>query len=83
VVLGASERLERWQARNWKCTTGPVKNLPLWAYILELKTKLNIKWSWVRGHDGDEFNEQADQAAVNEYKAILKKRAENLTSGNN
>ena len=74
VVLGASERLDKWKAKNWKCSTGPVKNLPLWKCIDEAKLLLNITWTWVRGHAGNKFNELADQAAVNSYKTILDAR---------
>ena len=74
VVLGASERLDRWKAKGWKCTTGPVKNRELWEAIDYFKSKLNIQWQWVRGHTGNKWNERCDTLASGQYKKILKNR---------
>ena len=71
VVLGASERLDRWIAKGWKCTTGPVKNKPLWEAINSFKSQLNITWKWVRGHNGNKWNEKCDTLAVASYKKLL------------
>ena len=70
VVLGASERLDKWIANNWKCTAGLVKNRVLWEAIEYLKTRLTINWQWVRGHDGDKWNEYVDKKAVESYRKL-------------
>jgi ribonuclease HI len=77
VVLGASKWLKKWKARGWKATSGPVKNRELWECIDQLQSQLNVTWKWVRGHDGNEFNELVDRLAVGAYKKLLKDRVDN------
>lgn len=66
VLKGATEWLEAWKRKNWKSSTGKVKNRELWEEIDLLIKGLPIKWIWVRGHNGNEYNEKADQIAVAE-----------------
>lgn len=70
VLKGITEWLEGWKRKNWKGTSGPVKNRELWEQIDELKKGLNIKWIWVKGHNGDEFNEIVDKLAVAEIEKL-------------
>lgn len=72
VVKGASIWLNGWKLKNWKSTTGPVKNKILWEAIDELKKHLNITWTWVKGHTGNKWNERADKLCVAAYKKLLK-----------
>ncbi|MEO9737669.1 ribonuclease HI [Roseibium sp.] len=60
VILGASERLLGWKARGWK----NVKNVDLWQQLLSEIAKHEVRWKWVRGHAGNEFNELADTLAT-------------------
>ena len=40
-----------------------VKNKELWIELLELTQKHQVEWCWVKGHDGNELNERADELA--------------------
>lgn len=71
IVKGASEWLDKWKTNGWKSTTGPVKNKPVWEAIDLLKSKLNVTWQWTKGHNGDEWNEQADKLATETYIALI------------
>jgi ribonuclease HI len=54
-----------WHARGWKTKGGqPVKNQVLWQRLYELAQAHDIQWHWLRGHDGDPFNERADRLAT-------------------
>jgi ribonuclease HI len=66
VIKGATEWLAGWKKKNWKATSGPVKNRDLWEQIDELLVGLSLKWIWVKGHDGNKYNEMADKIAVAE-----------------
>jgi len=44
------------------------KNKDLWLRYLELAKLHQIKFTWVRGHNGHPENERCDQLAVNAYK---------------
>ncbi|MGV3651884.1 MAG: RNase H family protein, partial [Devosia sp.] len=41
----------------------PVKNAELWQALDEAVSRHEIVWHWVKGHNGDEMNERADQLA--------------------
>ncbi len=66
VLKGATEWLPGWKRKNWKATSGPVKNRELWEQIDSLMQGLTLKWIWVKGHDGEKYNEMADEIAVSE-----------------
>ncbi len=35
-------------------------NVDLWKELDNLSSKFNISWNWVKGHDGNVFNERCD-----------------------
>ena len=54
-----------WEANGWKKKGGPIKNLDLVQKACELYRLSKATLTWVRGHDGDEGNELADEWANN------------------
>ena len=66
IIRGITEWMQNWKRKNWRSANGAVKNRELWELIDTLIEGLQIKWHWVKGHDGDEYNEKADQIAVAE-----------------
>ena len=60
--------LDSWVKNNWK-TSGKkaVKNIDLWKRLIEVMKKHEIKFVWVKGHAGHEFNEICDKLAVQAY----------------
>lgn len=72
VVQAINEWLTGWQRNNWKTASKkPVKNLELWQEYLEVSKKHTIKATWVKGHNGHEYNERCDTLARN-YAESLK-----------
>jgi len=64
VKNGMESWLKNWKAKNWRTADKkPVKNQDLWQKLDELASNINIHWVWVRGHDGEEFNERCDELA--------------------
>lgn len=60
--------LENWVSKGWKTASKkPVKNVDLWKRFIEAKKKHNVKFTWVKGHAGHEFNEICDKLAVAAY----------------
>jgi ribonuclease HI len=58
---------EGWRRRGWKNTSGkPVANRDLWEPLLRLALDpvRPVRFSWVKGHSGDEMNDRVDQLAV-------------------
>jgi len=44
------------------------KNKDLWLRYLEASKHHNVKFNWIRGHNGHPENERCDELAVNAYK---------------
>lgn len=60
--------LESWKKKNWKNSSNkPVKNIDLWKRLDVLINSHSIKYEWVKGHNGHEFNEICDKLAVEAY----------------
>lgn len=65
--------LESWKSRGWKkADKKPVLNPDLWQRLDDLLTKHQVTFTWVKGHDGHEYNERCDKMAVAEYQKFLK-----------
>ena len=52
-----------WEAKGWKKKGGEIKNLDIVQEVYPLYTNSNAVLTWVRGHEGDEGNEMADEWA--------------------
>lgn len=57
---------EGWLRRGWvNSAKKPVKNRDLWEPLIEIyRERDNISFSWVKGHSGDRWNDEADRLAV-------------------
>lgn len=65
VIKGMTEWLAGWKAKSWKTAAKkPVKNVELWQRLDKAVSPHQVKWEWVRGHQGHIENERADQLAV-------------------
>ena len=49
---------------DWRGSSGPVKNVDLWKRLLKAKEPHQVKFIWVKGHDGHEQNERCDFLAT-------------------
>ena len=64
VMHGITEWMDNWKKRGWKTSNKkPVKNQDLWMLLDEAITRHEIQWKWVKGHDGNAGNEEADELA--------------------
>jgi len=64
VQLGISVWIHNWKKRGWRTADNkPVKNDDLWRRLDILATRHDVDWVWVRGHAGNDGNEQADALA--------------------
>lgn len=60
VIDSITQWIRGWKAKGWRTTTGPVKNVELMQRLDALASKRRVKWTWVRGHNGNAGNEKAD-----------------------
>ena len=57
--------IDGWIKKGWKNSQKePVKNRDLWERLLKAKEPHNVKFIWIKGHAGHEFNERCDRMAV-------------------
>ena len=64
VKNGITAWIHNWKLRGWRTADKkPVKNVDLWQRLDTLASQHDVRWHWVRGHDGDPANERADELA--------------------
>ena len=65
VILGITEWIQNWQKNNWRnANKKPVLNRALWEELYTLAQELNPKWTYVKGHNEDKYNDRADLIAT-------------------
>jgi len=56
---------QRWKKNNWyRNIREKALNVDLWSELLNLLDRHEVKFHWVRGHDGHLENERCDKLAV-------------------
>jgi ribonuclease HI len=64
VLKGITEWVPGWKTRGWKTASKqPVKNVDLWQRLDEAVRGHDVRWEWVKGHNGHPENERADELA--------------------
>ncbi len=56
--------MENWLKKNWRGSSGPVKNVDLWKRLLKAMKIHKVTFIWVKGHNGHEYNERCDLLAT-------------------
>lgn len=56
--------VDNWLKKNWRGSSGPVKNVDLWKRLLKAKEVHRVTFIWVKGHAGHEYNERCDLLAT-------------------
>ena len=61
VQKGITEWIRNWKRNAWRTADKkPVKNQDLWMELDALANEFPLKWEWVKGHAGNEYNEMCD-----------------------
>jgi ribonuclease HI len=64
VMQGIEQWMPKWIANGWRTADKkPVKNQDLWQRLSTAAASHQVRWQWVRGHNGHVENERVDQAA--------------------
>lgn len=79
VVRGFNSWVTKWKQNGWQRKSHgkilPVKNVDLWKELDSLRgTKgatNRVELEWVRGHNGNEFNEVADSIVRRKYAEVF------------
>jgi ribonuclease HI len=64
LMDGIEQWLPAWKERGWKTAAKqPVKNQDLWQELDRLRQAHSVRWKWVKAHNGNAGNEEADALA--------------------
>ncbi len=71
VIDGKTKWLEGWKRKGWiNASKQPVRNADLWHELIEAAQRHNLRWEWVKGHNGHAENERADRLASDAAKSV-------------
>ncbi len=56
--------MDSWLKKNWRGSSGPVKNVDLWQRLLRAMKPHSVTFIWVKGHNGHAYNERCDKLAT-------------------
>ena len=59
VIRGITEFIKGWKRKGW----AKVKNRDLWEKLDQLVVGRHVSWHWVKAHNGNVWNERADNLA--------------------
>jgi ribonuclease HI len=74
---GITSWIKGWKKNGWRTSDKkPVKNVELWQELEEAASRHDVRWHWVKGHDGHDDNERADELAREGMAPYLPDRGE-------
>jgi len=72
VKNGIEIWIHSWKKNGWKTADRkPVKNAELWRELDALAARHDVRWHWVKGHNGHPGNERADALANRGVETIV------------
>jgi ribonuclease HI len=71
VQKGITEWIRNWKRNAWRTSDKkPVKNQDLWMELDSLACEFPLQWEWVKGHDGNKYNEMCDAMTQDAIKSF-------------
>lgn len=71
VCKGITVWINGWRRNGWRNSSGEeVKNREMWIRLHAIASEHHVKWSWVKAHNGDHYNELVDGIARKEATSI-------------
>jgi ribonuclease HI len=75
VKMFTENRLEKFEKRGWKTANHqPVANLDLLMPLRWMTKQMNVRFVHVKGHAGNELNEEADRLAQSAADSLMKEK---------
>ena len=71
LICGMRAFVSRWQRQGWRNRRGTqLQHRELWMELIELNTRLPIRWKWIKGHSGHRDQSRADKLAYQAAHAL-------------
>ncbi|MFT4087058.1 MAG: ribonuclease HI [Gordonia sp. (in: high G+C Gram-positive bacteria)] len=68
---GITKWVNGWKRNGWQTSAKkPVKNADLWQRLVDEERRHTVEWRWVKGHNGDKYNEIADTLATSAARTL-------------
>ncbi|MGB3021383.1 MAG: ribonuclease HI [Methyloceanibacter sp.] len=72
---GITSWIKAWKKNGWRTADRkPVRNIELWERLDQAQARHQVRWHWVKGHDGHDENERADELAREGMAPFLERR---------
>jgi len=64
LIHGMRTLVFRWQSQGWRNRRGTqLQHRDLWAELVQLNARLQVRWLWIKGHNGHPVQSRADALA--------------------
>ena len=64
LIYGMRVFVSHWQRQGWRNRRGnQLQHRELWSELIALNAKLHIRWTWIKGHNGNLEQVRADSLA--------------------
>ena len=71
LIYGMRAFVFRWQRHGWRNRRGTqLQHRELWTELIELNTRLSIRWKWIKGHNGHRDQTRADELAYQAARSL-------------
>jgi ribonuclease HI len=71
LVYGMRAFVFRWQRQGWRNRRGiELQHRELWLELITLNARLDIRWIWLKGHNGHREQTRADALAYQAARAL-------------
>ncbi|HAQ60851.1 TPA: ribonuclease HI [Candidatus Delongbacteria bacterium] len=78
IVDSVTKWLPGWKRNGWITSSKKqVKNIDLWQELTSLSDLHEVSWNWVKGHNGNLYNEECDKMAKDQIESNKKSKPEN------
>jgi len=78
IVDSVTKWLPGWKKNGWITSSKKqVKNIDLWQELTSLSELHEVSWNWVKGHNGNLYNEECDKMAKDQIESNKKNKSEN------
>jgi ribonuclease HI len=71
LIHGMRGFVFRWQNQGWRNRRGvALQHQDLWLQLIQFNLELNIRWKWLRGHNGHRWQSRADALAYGAARSL-------------
>jgi ribonuclease HI len=71
LILGMRSFVFRWERQGWRNRRGvALQHRDLWLQLIELNLASDIRWKWLRGHNGHRWQSRADALAYRAARSL-------------